>query len=183
MNHHDHVALIRDGVRDVAGPDGVSPAASVWADLGSGSGAFTLALADLLGAGATIHSVDRDRGALREQERALHAAFPDIDVQFHHADFTRPLNLPPLDGIVMANALHFVADQRPVVARLRAYLKTGGRFVLVEYDTDRGNRWVPFPLSFPAWQRVARDSGFQTTRLLASRPSRFLGAIYAALSE
>lgn len=183
MNHHDHVALIRDGVRDPVAPEGVSPVAPVWADVGSGSGAFTLALADLLGAGATIHSVDRDRGALHAQARVLHSAFPEIEARFHPADFTRPLDLPPLDGIVMANALHFVADQRSVVALLRTYLKPGGRFVLVEYDTNRGNRWVPHPLSFPAWQRLACASGFQTTRLLSSRPSRFLGSIYAALSE
>jgi len=131
----------------------------------------------------TIHSVDRDRRSLSDQARALRAAFPDIDAHFHEAEFTRPLDLPPLDGIVMANALHFVADQRPVVALLRTYLKPGGRFVLVEYDTDHGNRWVPYPLSYPKWENLARASGFQTTRLLASRPSRFLGAIYAALSE
>ena len=118
-----------------------------------------------------------------ESVKSLHAAFPDVDVHIHEADFTRPLDLTPLDGIVMANALHFVADQRPIVALLRTYLKPGGRFVLVEYGTDHGNRWVPYPLSYSTWENLARASGFQTTRLLASRPSRFLGAIYAALSE
>ena len=40
MNHQDHVNLLRGGVLST----GV-----IWADLGSGTGAFTLALADLLG--------------------------------------------------------------------------------------------------------------------------------------
>ena len=62
MNHNDHVYLLRKGI---AGPGGV------WADLGSGSGAFTLALADLIGPTGHIYSVDKDRSALREQERAM----------------------------------------------------------------------------------------------------------------
>ncbi len=184
MNHHDHVALIRAGV--LGNADTATPAddgARAWADFGSGTGAFTLALADVLGPGAAIHSVERDRSALREQERAMHARFPDAMVQFHHADFTRPLNLPPLDGIVMANALHFFPEKQSVLAQVRAYLRPGGRFILVEYDTDRGNRWVPFPLSYRSWVTVAGRAGFAQTHLLATVPSRFLGAIYAAVSE
>ena len=181
MNHHDHVRLIRDGVLTGTVND-EHRRAPVWADLGSGGGAFTLALADLLGDGATIHSVDRDTGALRDQARALRAAFPSVTLESHTADFTRPLALPLLDGIVMANALHFVRDQSAVVSRLRQHLRPGGHFVLVEYDADRGNHWVPYPLSYRTWQIVAPACGFATTHLLATVPSRFLGAIYAALS-
>ena len=56
MNHADLVALIRNGVTADGGR---------WADLGAGEGAFTFALADLLGLGAEITAVDRDAGALR----------------------------------------------------------------------------------------------------------------------
>lgn len=184
MNHHDHVALLRDGVLDSeSAADAASSARPIWADIGSGGGAFTLALADVLGSGAIIHSVDRDAHALNEQERAFRMRFPTTVMQYHHADFTRPLNLPPLDGIVVANALHFVADKLPVVQRLRALLRPGGRMILVEYDTDHGNRWVPYPLSYPTWAALASSAGFATTRFLTSVPSRFLGAIYAAVSD
>lgn len=184
MNHHDHVALLRGGVLDSEGAaDRTSSERPIWADLGSGGGAFTLALADLLGDGAIIHSVDRDRRALGEQERIFRTRFPTTAMHFHHADFTRPLALPPLDGIVMANALHFVAAKLPVVRGLRALLRPGGRMVLVEYDTDHGNRWVPYPLSYPTWEALATSAGFATTRFLTAVPSRFLGAIYAAASE
>ena len=180
MQHEDHVNLLRDGV---PGPGGT------WADLGSGGGAFTLALADLIGPTGTIYSVDKDRGALREQERALRARFPSVAVTYLAADFTRPMppvgdpiDLPPLDGVVMANSLHFVRDKAPVLALVRGYLKPGGRLLLVEYNADRGNPWVPFPLSYPTWERVAAQAGFAATRLLARVPSRFLGEIYSALS-
>jgi hypothetical protein len=69
-----------------------------------------------------------------------------------------------------------------VVERVRAYLKPGGRFVLVEYNADRGNMWVPHPLSYPTWESLARRAGFASTRMIGRVPSRFLGEIYAAES-
>lgn len=182
MQHDDHVRLLRGGVEG---------AGSTWADIGAGGGAFTLALADLLGAGATIYAVDRDAGALRTLERTLPARFPDVTLHCQRADFTAALRLPALDGIVMANALHFVqpGQQAAVLARLRGLLqaggrdKPGGRFVIVEYNTDRGNLWVPHPLSWGRFETLARQAGFADIRLLATHPSSFLKEFYAAVAE
>lgn len=174
MNHSDHVRLIRDGVVG---------AGNSWADLGSGGGAFTLALADLLGPGGHIYSVDTDARALREQRQSVAANFPAVTLEQRNADFTRPLDLPPLDGIVMANSLHFQRRKEPVLQLVRAMLKPGGRLVLVEYNADRGNFWVPFPLSYPTWETLATANGFLETRLLATIPSRFLREIYSAASH
>jgi ubiquinone/menaquinone biosynthesis C-methylase UbiE len=171
MEHADHVFLLRAGV-----------APGEWADLGSGWGAFTLALADLLGDGARIHSVDRDAGALRRQREAMDERFPDARVEYLQADFTKSLDLAPLDGVVMANSLHFVRDKGPVLSRIHDLLKPGGRLLLVEYDGDHGNPWVPHPLSYGTWERLSATSGFARTRLLARVPSRYFGAIYSALS-
>src|SRR5579871_3056526 len=143
MTHDDHVALLRDGVHGRGG---------VWADLGSGRGAFTLALADLLGSSGHIYSADRDRRALEEQGRAMRARFPAVAVDYLAADFTDPLVLPPLDGVVMANALHFERRKEPVLRLIHGYLRPGGRLILVEYDADRGNLWVPHPLSYGTWE-------------------------------
>ncbi len=173
MNHQDHVYLLQKGV---PGPGGA------WADLGSGSGAFTLALADLIGPTGQIYSVDRDGGALREQERAMRASFPAATVHYITADFTRRLDLPLLDGIVMANSLHFIRHKDPVLQLIRSYLRPGGRLILVEYNADRGNMWVPHPLSYGTWETLASQNGFTQTQLLARVPSRFFGEIYSALS-
>ncbi len=173
MDHDDHVRLIREGVLG---------GGKAWADLGSGGGAFTLALADLLGPTGSIHSVDRDGRSLDVQARALRGAFPSVRLTPVIADFRRPLELPPLDGIVMANSLHFQRDRLAVVRLVRGYLRPAGRLVLVEYDTDHGNPWVPYPLSFRSWETLAAEAGFHETHRLASVPSRFLGSIYSALS-
>lgn len=79
----------------------------------------------------------------------MRARFPGTRVTFHVADFTRPLALPPLHGIVMANALHFVRDSTPVLHALIQLLIPGGRLILVEYDADHGNPWVPHPIRSP----------------------------------
>ena len=62
-------------------------------------------------------------------------------------------------------------------------LQPGGRFLLVEYDSDRGNPWVPWPLSFDRWTELADRVGLADTRLIGEVPSRFLGSIYAAASR
>ena len=175
MDHADHVFLLRGGV---------APPGGVWADLGSGAGAFALALADLLGPHGVIYSVDQDTNALRQQQEAMARRFPDLTAHYITGDFTRPLALPPLDGIVIANAIHFVAraQQEDVVRRLRGYLRPGGRMIVVEYDVDQGNRWVPYPLSIASWEELAQRAGFGVTHHLASVPSGFLRAIYAAVS-
>ena len=176
MNHKDHVHLLEDGVPSSGG---------VWADFGSGNGAFTLALADLIGPSSIIYSIDKDPSALRHQEQDMLARFPDRlpTVHYLQANFTRPIDLPALDGVVMANALHFQRQKEPVLHRVRASLRPGGRFILVEYNVDRGNFWVPYPLSFRTWQSLAGRAGFAQPRLLATVPSHFLKEIYSALSS
>jgi len=175
VDHADHVGLLRGAVE----------AGGTWADIGAGTGAFTLALADLLGPGSRILAVDRDAGALRENAEVVSGRFPSITLETVTADFTRPLDLPELDGIVAANSLHFVSRdlQVPVVRSLASHLREGGRFVVVEYDADHGNPWVPHPFSVPSWQRLAEAAGLRETRRLGRVPSRFLGAIYAAESR
>jgi SAM-dependent methyltransferase len=175
MNHTDQVNLLRRGVFPIGG---------VWADFGSGTGAFTLALAELLGPNGKTYSVDKDRGALRSQEQAMEAQFPQTTVHYLAADFTQRLDLPLLDGIVLANALHFqpYKSQGRVIQLLKGYLRPGGCLILIEYNVDRGNLWVPHPLSYQSWEKLARECGFARTELLATRPSRFLREIYAAAS-
>ena len=171
MDHADHVRLLRGGVTR----------GGVWADLGAGTGAFTLALAELVGSGGEVIAIDRDRGALRDLERALRPG--GATVRTVAADFTKRIDLSSLDGVVMANSLHFVKDKAPVLALVHDMLTPSGRLLLVEYDVDGGNPYVPHPLSFTTWRTLADRSGFTATRELASVPSRFLGRIYSALSE
>jgi SAM-dependent methyltransferase len=173
MNHSDLVALLRDGLKDRGGR---------WADLGAGEGAFTFALAELLGPGASITAVDKDARAMRDIAAEMGSRYPGVAVDVKVADFTRPLGLSELDGIVMANSLHFLRDRRPVLDAVRHMLRSAGSLIVVEYGADRGNPWVPHPFSYERWERMAAQAGFASTRLLRTIPSRHLGSIYSAVS-
>lgn len=160
MTHAEALELIREGVLSPAG---------VWADLGAGSGVFTRALAELLGEEGRVYAVDRDAGVLAlESNRPGHAR-----VLPQRADFTRSLALEDVDGILMANALHFVRDQQGVLSRLLSYLRPGGCFLLVEYDQEAGNPWVPYPISWKRFLTLAHLVGLRDVRQVGRRRSRF----------
>lgn len=152
-----------------------------WADLGCGEGNFTLVLSDLLGDSGEVWAIDRDERALRELRRRVGGRA----IQIESADFREPLAVLPqdLDGILMANSLHFVKDKSVVLERLLAHLRHRGRFLLVEYEADHGNPWVPHPISLPTWRRLAASVGLSEPRQLGTYPSRWLGGMYSAVSE
>jgi SAM-dependent methyltransferase len=175
MDHADHVALIRAGV--------IAPSGT-WADIGAGAGAFTLALADLLGEEGRIIAVDRDARALAENASAVAERFPAVEMNTLVADLEGRLDLPPLDGLLAANSLHFARPERQVavVESLARHLRPAAPFIVVEYDADRGNPWVPHPFSSRRWQEIAAEAGLVDTKEIGRVPSRFLGAIYSAVS-
>ena len=174
MDHAEMVALIRGAVP--AG-DGI------WADLGAGTGNFTRALRELVGPGSTIYAVDRDGKAIARQQAHVREAPGGPAIRPVQADFTRPLDLPPLDGMLMANALHFVRDQPGLLATLLAYLRPGGRLVLVEYDVAMALPWVPYPVPFERLEAVASEAGLSSPALAGVRRSPSSGtAMYAAVA-
>jgi len=77
-----------------------------WADLGCGAGTFTLALANFLPSGSIIVAIDLNPGIAKQTTNN------NVTILPRAADFTQ-LNFPQkdLDGIHMANALHYVKDQ------------------------------------------------------------------------
>jgi ubiquinone/menaquinone biosynthesis C-methylase UbiE len=134
-----------------------------WADLGAGSGTFTQALSSFVPAGSIIDAIDLKPSIARQ------TTADNVRIQPLTADITA-INFRPhqLDGILMANALHYVADQPALLRNLHSALKPGGALILIEYDTDISvSRWVPYPLSFatasrliapPAWKPLHRGN-------------------------
>src|SRR5512138_908014 len=166
MNHADHVALLR--------PAGLK-AGGTWADFGAGAGAFTLALRELVGPQAQIYAIDKDGGSLNELQRNFTARFGSTsNLQLVHRVFAQVHDLPALDGIVMANSLHFVEHKLGLLQQVRSFLNRGAALLLVEYNADKGNMWVPHPLSFETWRALAPQAEFSEPRRLATHPSRFL---------
>ena len=174
MDHNDHVYLLE--------PANLPPGGT-WADFGAGSGAFTLALRELIGPQGVIYAVDKDRSRLNELERAYKLRFgKSNNLHIIASDFSRLLDVLMLDGLVMANSLHYFKDKEKVLRHVQTFLKPKGTLLLVEYNVDKGNLWVPYPMSFDAWRGLASRVGFSEPRLLAKRSSSFLREFYSAVS-
>ena len=157
-----------------------------WAELGAGSGTFTRALARLLGPAGEVHAVDRDPAAIAALERLARRAPPgEAPVRVLAGDIAAdpPLPLPPLDGLLLANALHFVpaAGQSPLLARLAGHLRPGGALVVVEYDGRAPSRWVPWPVSRRRLDELAAAAGLAAPVAIGERPSAYGGTMYAAV--
>jgi SAM-dependent methyltransferase len=168
MQLPEAISLIQKGIFPHSSPQ-------TWADLGAGNGLFSEALLSILLPGSTIHAVD-----LHKQPNLQH--HPPII--FHQADFVKDkLPLPTLDGILMANSLHYVKEQVACIQQLKTYLRNyAGVFILIEYDTERGNQWVPYPVSFARAQTIFGNAGFSKIEKIGERPSMYRrDSIYAAL--
>lgn len=156
-----------------------------WADLGCGEGSFTLPLAELLGSRGSILAVDRDPDALNKLRDALHKldgrGLARIDRQL--GEITSLPALPRLDGVVLSNVLHYVAQPAPVLARVNDALRPGGRIVLIEYDRADRNPWVPHPIPLSALSALAQAAGIPPFNVGARVASDFGSMVYAAVSR
>lgn len=168
----DAIEMLADSSIDAHGP-------TVWADLGCGNGTFTRALASLLGPGSTVHAMDRDASALRK----IPSEQNGVRIKTHRGDFTNQTwPFASLDGILMANSLHYVADQAAFVRACKPRMTSRRCFLIVEYDTNDASRWVPYPVSRTRLSALFASAGYSTIRILRSRPSVYRRAsLYAAM--
>ena len=178
MNAREAVELIAGAIPKKAG---------TWADLGAGTGTFTRALAELLAPGSRIYSVDRDVNAVATLRRSAPTA-RGVEVIPVEADFTKLLELPKLgvaklNGILLANALHFSRDAEAVLATLVELVQPGGRVVIVEYDGRGPNRWVPYPIPQAHLPALASAAGLSPFEITATRRSAFGGTLYTAVAD
>jgi 2-polyprenyl-3-methyl-5-hydroxy-6-metoxy-1,4-benzoquinol methylase len=166
------IRLIEKGVDQTAGPQ-------QWADFGAGQGLFTKALATRLPPGSSLHAIDKDETALK----SIDLQQPQITLHKLKTDFVNEEPDPgPLDGILIANALHFVPHTQAFLTYLRKILKPSGRMILIEYDREVGNQWVPFPVSYATLMTLAPQAGFTSVTKLGEEPSVYSAVdIYAAM--
>jgi trans-aconitate methyltransferase len=148
-----------------------------WADLGAGTGLFTRALSALLPKGSVVYAVDKNREAINSIK------LPDsIKLKLTAADIEHYLDLEDLDGIIMANALHFVKDKATFIDNMRSYIRPKAHVIIIEYNTSTANQWVPYPLTFDDLREMMLNHGFDHVIKIGEEPSRYnVGNIYSAL--
>jgi hypothetical protein len=170
MRLRDAIDMLAESGVEALGP-------TIWADLGSGDGTFTLALADLLASGSAIHAMDLDGSALRR----IPSAYKGVRIIRHRGDFTsRTWPFAGVDGILMANSLHYVENQAAFIRSCESKMKSRRFFLVVEYDTSEASRWLPYPVSRTRLTSLFERAGYSSIRVLRSRPSVYRRApLYA----
>ncbi|MBL8233651.1 MAG: methyltransferase domain-containing protein [Bryobacterales bacterium] len=129
--------------RDHAGLAGfLAPGMSVL-DVGCGTGAITLGIAQAVGSAGTVVGMDRNQGLI-EIARSTHAAVSHLT--FEVGDATELPFENRFDIVTAARTLQWVADVETALAAMKRASKPGGHVVVLDYNHAR-NQWSPDPPS------------------------------------
>ena len=116
---------------------GLAPG-DVVADIGAGTGLYTLMFAEEVGASGRVYAEDIESRFLDLiNQRAEDASFHNITaVLGREDDVTLPENA--IDLVFIADTYHYFSDREAVMKSVYQSLKPGGSLVLVDYDLKPG---------------------------------------------
>jgi ubiquinone/menaquinone biosynthesis C-methylase UbiE len=158
-------------------PQLITDTKQVWADLGAGTGFFTQALARYLQPGSTLIAVDKGKADLEKIQVPKEMILQTLKADFTDSD----LKLEGLTGVLMANSLHYVKDKTAFIKNIERSFAEKGNFLIVEYDTEQANPWVPYPVNFSSLKELFNKAGYASVVKINETPSAY-GAknIYSA---
>jgi arsenite methyltransferase len=108
------------------------------ADLGAGGGYFTFRLADAVGSTGIVYAVDIDPGMIAYlQRRAAEDGYRNVDVILAAPDDPR-LPQDGVDLIFTCDTYHHLEDRTAYFARLKQYLRPGGRVAIIDHSGSHG---------------------------------------------
>lgn len=149
-------------------------------DLGCGTGRYTLALAECLPPGSTVHGVDLWEQGVRELLRAAGEGGLR-NVTAHAGDLARLESIPAarIDLVLLATVVHDLAERGEAAAALEEaarILRPGGWLAVVEFKkipTEQGPP-VAIRLSPGDLAALVTPSGFAEPTVVDLGPSAYL---------
>ncbi len=110
----------------------------IVADIGSGSGLFTIPMAELVGPEGKVDAVDIEEALLGYvEELAVRNNLKNIETVL--ADELDPRIPEPVDLVLICDTLSYISDQPLYIQGLTRYLKPGGSVAVI----DRLGEWPP----------------------------------------
>lgn len=110
-------------------------------DFGSGSGAFTLALANVVGVTGTVYAVDVQRELLtRVQNNAVQAGHENVEIVWGDIEHAGGVGIRDelLDGVLLSNTLFQVDDKITTVKEAWRVLKPNGILGVIDWVDSFG---------------------------------------------
>lgn len=109
----------------------------VVADIGAGSGTFTIPLARAVKPGGTAYAVDVDQGLIDHiAEKATEQGM--INVRIVLGAFTDPNLSEQIDLAFISDVLHHIENRAAYLKNLAGYLKPGGRIAVIDFRPNQG---------------------------------------------
>ncbi len=148
------------------------------ADIGAGSGYFTIPVAQAVGPEGLVWAIDIRQEMLDYLRNRLEEEQVE-NVRLMLVDEDDP-QLPAgrVDTILMIDTLHYIQERAAYAAKLRVGLAPGGRIVIIDY---RPKSWEERPWGPPPEQQISReqvDTDFATAGLKPVRVHEFLPEQY-----
>jgi ubiquinone/menaquinone biosynthesis C-methylase UbiE len=157
-------------VTDIFKAMGADPGAVV-ADIGAGSGFFTVRLAGAVGDTGRVLAVDIKSSVVQAlRKRAADEGFKNVEVI--EGEVANP-HLPEqsLDAALIVNAYHEMTEHQSMLAHIRRALKPSGRLVIVEpispsrRDASRDTQTRQHEIGPEFVMKDAREAGFAVVGL------------------
>jgi ubiquinone/menaquinone biosynthesis C-methylase UbiE len=122
----------------------------VIADIGAGSGYFTLRLTKHVGASGRVYAVDVSPDMIRHlNTRARDAGLTNLSTILAPPD--DPLLPQPVDRFLIVDVWHHIDDQPGYLAKMKKLLKPGGRIVMIDFHKRE------LPVGPPVGMKIARE--------------------------
>ncbi|MCH8266098.1 MAG: methyltransferase domain-containing protein [Acidobacteria bacterium] len=114
----------------------------VVADIGSGSGVFSIPMARAIGPNGTLYAVDIDQEMIDfVGDRAKKAGLKNVRIVLgEYADPKLPVR--DLDVAFFHRVLHMIELRQAYVNAVAKYLKPDGRIVIIEKEPEESNNWM-----------------------------------------
>lgn len=122
----------------------------VIADIGSGSGYFTLRLARHVGDTGHVYGIDVSPDMVRHlNERIRDGGLLNTTTILARPD--DPLLPQPVDRFLIVDVWHHIEDQAGYLAKIKARLEPGGQVVMIDFHKR------DLPVGPPAAMKIARE--------------------------
>jgi predicted methyltransferase len=122
----------------------------VLADIGSGSGYFTLRLAHHVGTAGRVYAVDINPEMIRHLDsRARDAGLSNVRTILARPD--DPLLPEPVDRFLVVNVWHHIDDRVGYLTRMASKLKPGGQVIVIDFHKR------DLPVGPPVEMKIAKD--------------------------
>lgn len=117
-----------------------APEGARIADIGAGTGLYTLLFAEAVGRSGHVYAIDIEPLFLDLiNQRATDAGFDNVTAVFGRED---DITLPAqsVDVVFIADTYHYFNDREAIMRTVYDALKPGGALIMVEYDIVQGQR-------------------------------------------